>query len=212
MQLTRLPQRRIEAMRTSLHAWHDIDRDLGALFDAEREAFGHYPMSGGTDDLGYVDLVKTWDGLHFLLDPARRGGEQEPTTPGGAAVRGWHSMPEFYGEQFDYVPRFNSASEVAEIAQSLRATDFGVAIEAHGDTLLSPPSHVYGWGGGRPLATRKLHGLAGAFERVWTFYEKAERRSLAERQLRGYAGVFERMRAFYERASRRDQAVLLYLS
>ena len=131
----RLPFARVEAMRKGTAAWREFDSDAGVIFRAEREEQGKLPFIGGTDALGCGDLDKAWSALRYLLDPARRDGRDDPSTPGGAAVAGWHSLPDFYRQEFDYIPGYNTPDETAEIAEALRRTDFAAALDEHGPSL-----------------------------------------------------------------------------
>ena len=90
-----------------------------------------------------VDIDKAWDALHFLFDPARRqkGGqyspemEDAPTTLLGRAVLGSHRMYVGSPTWDDLVPRYNTASEVAEMAPALGGVDLAALYTEHRDAL-----------------------------------------------------------------------------
>ena len=185
--LDRLPEARLDRLRRSLDAWHELERDQERMWEAEDEALGYVPDRGGTALLGHASLDKAWDALHFLLDPARRRSRHgdrndEVTTPGGAAVWGWHPMPSFYEEEFRYLPRYSTAVEVVEIATALQDLDLDAALAEHGAAL--GESDVY-----TPLGRPPTEG-AVEFLR----------------------SRFETTRAFYREASNHGQAVFLYLT
>ena len=130
--LVRLPSSRLDSLLASVDAWADLDYDLYELGDS----LGIEVYSGGRIDLGFAELDKAWDALYFILDPARRTSSgSEPSTPAGAAVKGWHSMPLFYGDHMDYVPRYNTSQEVAHIAADLDSLDFEAAFNEHAAAL-----------------------------------------------------------------------------
>ena len=179
MYLARIPPARLEALRGSLDEWYRLDADEGRMFDAEYEETGGYPVLGGTAELGHAELQKSWDALHFLLDPARRTGDSDRkvSTPGGAAVVGWHPMPEFYLDHFDYLPRYSTAEEVRVIAESLNETDFDAVMDEHEDALAS--SHTYSHGKGNPIDERTREGLRRWFDVMRQFYTEAARQEQA---------------------------------
>lgn len=182
MYFTRLPEQRLDGLRADVNAYRDLDSDLFVSGEAEYAEHGRFPDHGGTSDLGHGQLDKAWDTLHFLLDPARRAGRpDDPSTPGGAAVAGWHPMPRFYLDEFDYLPRYNTAAEVVEIAGVLAATDIDALLTLYGPSLATTPLYF---------------GIDG---------EVDDR----DRQYFGY--WFGVMRSLYEEAARYGQAVFVTL-
>lgn len=125
--LIRLSPGRLDTVLTSYDEWRNLDFDLSAID----------PMFGGDgnwEEIAMRGIDKSWDGLLFLLDPARRtpgGSPAMPTTTLAAAVHGWHSMPASFGDYEDYIPRYNTAAEVADIVAALDSLDFDSTFAEH---------------------------------------------------------------------------------
>ena len=158
---------RLALLRLSPARLEEVERDEAAYWRADQEAeYG--------DDL--IDIDKAFDALHFLFDPARRQEgryspkmETPPTTLLGRAVLGSHRM--YVGSRTwdDLIPRYNAASEVAEMSPALDAVDLAALYEEHRDGLAEADD----------LGPHAFDYVRPWFETLQTFYRAAADRGEA---------------------------------
>jgi len=153
---------RLGLLRLSPGRLDEVERDEAAYWRADQEA------EYGKD---LIDIDKAWDVLHVLFDPARRQGngryspemEAAPTTLLGRAVLGSHRMYVGSPTWHDLIPRYNTASEVAEMAPALDGVDLAALYEEPRDALADAVD----------LGPHAFDYVRSWFETLRTFYRAA---------------------------------------
>ena len=155
---------------------HQLD---AALADPDEADALFAALEGGDDGdadppFEWTDIGKSFDAIHFVLDPARRSGRMgEPTDGlGGRLIYGTHSRPDEWAEFYEPygVEGYSRPADVQALVAAMAELDFAAALSAAAQSLAAAEAdetvYAYGsdeyvqWGYGELRAFYK----AAAFE------------------------------------------------